>query len=541
MSTHLDDQPPAPDADHPVGAHADPSEVAPPTGDTAVHHERAAVPVRTVSSTWAVVIRSFAFLRKEVVEIVRQPRLIALLVVGPFALLLLFGYGYGNDTLSKSAVFVGAEDSIYADVLDSYEEQLDDFIDSRGLVPTVEEGRRLLDDGEVDVVVVFPDDPQMTVMSGERAVIEVLHAEIDPIQAAAVEVAARLAIQEVNATVLATLASEAQSELATAGDFQERFAELADASRANPVGTRDAVATELGRLGPALDGSAIVLSRLDGADPDVVARIDETRQQAAALADQAATIDESTSDDELAEYSAAVDRMAAQVGDTIVLDPNVLVRPFDSRTENVVVDSVTPTDFFTPASLALLLQHLALTFAALSLVRDRRTGLFELMRVGPLSSIEIIVGKIFAYLLVGSVVGAALVAAAVLGLGVSLTGPIGWLAVVVVGVLLASLSLGMVLAIISKTESQAVQFAMLALLAGLFFSGFVLPIETLRWPVKAIAYVLPVTYGISSMQDIMLRGVAPSTDTVIGLGVLVVVYGTLAVLGLRRSLRTGAA
>lgn len=541
MSTHLDDQPPAPDADHPVGADADPAEVAPPTGDTAVHHERAAVPVRTVSSTWAVVIRSFAFLRKEVVEIVRQPRLIALLVVGPFALLLLFGYGYGNDTLSKSAVFVGAEDSIYADVLDSYEEQLDDFIDSRGLVPTVEEGRRLLDDGEVDVVVVFPDDPQMTVMSGERAVIEVLHAEIDPIQAAAVEVAARLAIQEVNATVLATLASEAQSELATAGDFQERFAELADASRANPVGTRDAVATELGRLGPALDGSAIVLSRLDGADPDVVARIDETRQQAAALADQAATIDESTSDDELAEYSAAVDRMAAQVGDTIVLDPNVLVRPFDSRTENVVVDSVTPTDFFTPASLALLLQHLALTFAALSLVRDRRTGLFELMRVGPLSSIEIIVGKIFAYLLVGSVVGAALVAAAVLGLGVSLTGPIGWLAVVVVGVLLASLSLGMVLAIISKTESQAVQFAMLALLAGLFFSGFVLPIETLRWPVKAIAYVLPVTYGISSMQDIMLRGVAPSTDTVIGLGVLVVVYGTLAVLGLRRSLRTGAA
>ena len=51
--------------------------------------------------------------------------------------------------------------------------------------------------------------------------------------------------------------------------------------------------------------------------------------------------------------------------------------------------------------MALLLQHLALTFAALSLVRDRELGLFELLRVGPLSSFEILVGKTIAYLLVG--------------------------------------------------------------------------------------------------------------------------------------------
>ncbi len=53
-----------------------------------------------------------------------------------------------------------------------------------------------------------------------------------------------------------------------------------------------------------------------------------------------------------------------------------------------------------------------LTFAALSLVRDRRTGLFELMRVGPLSSIEIVIGKILAYVIVGSFVAAAINAAA---------------------------------------------------------------------------------------------------------------------------------
>jgi ABC-2 type transport system permease protein len=234
-----------------------------------------------------------------------------------------------------------------------------------------------------------------------------------------------------------------------------------------------------------------------------------------------------------------VSALAEQVGDTVILDPEVLVRPFESRTENVVSETINPTDYFTPASLALLLQHLALTFAALSLVRDRRTGLFELMRVGPLSSIEIVTGKIFAYLLVGSVVGSALVAAATFGLGVEIAGSIGWMAAVVVGVLLASLSLGMVLALLSKTESQAVQFAMLALLAGLFFSGFILPISGLSYPVKVISWALPVTYGISMFQDIMLRGVDPDTTMVAALGGLVVVYGTMAIVGLRRRLRTG--
>jgi ABC-2 type transport system permease protein len=494
--------------------------------------------VRTVSPAWAVGVRTFAFLRKEVVEIVRQPRLIALLVIGPFLLLVMFGMGYGETTIQKRAIFVGPADSIYADVLETYEEELSDFIDSAGLVPTLGEGRAALTDGDVDVVVVFPDDPEQTVMSGERAVIEIYHDEIDPIQQGAVEIAARLAIQEVNATVLTSLAAETQDQLATAGALSDEFAAAADGLTSDPVASRDMLQMSLQRLAPALDGTATVLGRLDGTDEDALEQVEATRARAAELAERAEAIDESTSDAELQQFSDDLADFADQVDDTVVLDPEVLVRPFRSHTENVVSASINPTDYFTPASLALLLQHLALTFAALSLVRDRRTGLFELMRVGPLSSIEIIVGKIFAYLLVGSVVGAALVAAATLGLGVELAGSIGWLAVVVVGVLLASLAMGMVLAIISKTESQAVQFAMLALLAGLFFSGFILPISGLSYPVKVISWLLPVTYGISMLQDIMLRGLDPDPQMLLALGGLVVAYGAIAIVGLRRRLRT---
>lgn len=494
--------------------------------------------VRTVRPAWAVVVRTFAFLRKEVVEIVRQPRLIALLVVGPFVLLVMFGFGYGDTAIQKRAMFVGPADSIYADVLDSYEDELSDFIRSEGLVPTLREARAALDDGDVDVVVVFPENPEQTVMGGERAVIEIYHDEIDPIQQGAVEIAARLAIQEVNATVLTTLASEAQAGLETAGALSDEFAAVAGDVADDPVAARDALRSGLERLEPALTGTATILDRLDGAD-GALDQVEATRVEATQLAERAAAVDAATSDAELQRLSEDVAAFADQVGDTMVLDPEVLVRPFESRTENVVSDAIDPTDYFTPASLALLLQHLALTFAALSLVRDRRTGLFELMRVGPLSSIEIIVGKIFAYLLVGAVVGAVLVAAATVALGVELAGSLVWLAAVVVGVLLASLALGMVLAIISKTESQAVQFAMLALLAGLFFSGFILPIAGLSYPVKIVSWLLPVTYGISMMKDIMLRGLTPDPAMLAALGGLVVAYGAIAIIGLRRRLRTG--
>ena len=147
---------------------------------------------------------------------------------------------------------------------------------------------------------------------------------------------------------------------------------------------------------------------------------------------------------------------------------------------------IEPVDFFTPSALALLLQHLALTFAALSLVRDRQLGLFELLRAGPLSSREIVSGKTVAYLIVGMVVGVGLLEAAVAPARRPVARiELGWVLVAFGLVLLASLALGTLISLISRSETQAVQWSMLTLLAGLFFSGFILSLDGLTYPVKA--------------------------------------------------------
>ena len=60
-----------------------------------------------VRGPWAALIQCSAFVRKELAEIVRQPRLILLLILGPFALLMLFGLGYRSESLGLRTMFVG--------------------------------------------------------------------------------------------------------------------------------------------------------------------------------------------------------------------------------------------------------------------------------------------------------------------------------------------------------------------------------------------------------------------------------------------------
>ena len=80
-------------------------------------------------------------------------------------------------------------------------------------------------------------------------------------------------------------------------------------------------------------------------------------------------------------------------------------------------------------------------------------------------------------------------------------------------VLLASLGIGLVIAVVSDSERQAVQLSLLLLLASVFFSGFVLAISEFTEPVRVLAYMLPVTHGIQLIQDIMLRGGHPATGS----------------------------
>ena len=200
----------------------------------------------------------------------------------------------------------------------------------------------------------------------------------------------------------------------------------------------------------------------------------------------------------------------ALLGQLQTVDPAVLVAPFTGEAEVAVAKPVGITDFYAPGAIVLLIQHLGVTFGALSFVRDRGLGLFEMLRVGPVTTAQTLLGKYGAYGIIGAVVAAALTVLVVRGLHVPLAGQVGWVAAVLGLVLVASLGLGFFISLLAKSDSQAVQFAMIVLLASLFFGGFFLSLNQLSFPVELISFVLPVRYGISALQDVMLtpRGAA---------------------------------
>jgi ABC-2 type transport system permease protein len=90
------------------------------------------------------------------------------------------------------------------------------------------------------------------------------------------------------------------------------------------------------------------------------------------------------------------------------MDPYIIVSPFRNESRTVVKVQPSVSDFFAPAVLALLFQHLAVTFAALSIVRECNVGTMELFRTSPLSAEEALIGKYVSHLLFGGVIVAIL-------------------------------------------------------------------------------------------------------------------------------------
>jgi ABC-2 type transport system permease protein len=189
-----------------------------------------------------------------------------------------------------------------------------------------------------------------------------------------------------------------------------------------------------------------------------------------------------------------------------LIPAEVVAAPTRSEVSNLAPSTPRVLSYFGPAVLALILQHLAVTLVALSLVRERTSGVMELFRISPVSPAEILAGKVIAFGVLGAVVAFATIALLVIGFGIPILGPPALIAATIALFLLASIGVGLVIAVISDSERQAVQLSLLVLLASVFFSGFVLGIDEFTAPVRAIAYLLPVTHGIVLLQDLMLRG-----------------------------------
>jgi ABC-2 type transport system permease protein len=220
----------------------------------------------------------------------------------------------------------------------------------------------------------------------------------------------------------------------------------------------------------------------------------------------------------------------------VTLSPEVVAAPTRAELNNVAPSQPNVVAFFAPAVLALVLQHMGVTLTALSMVRERLSGAMDIFRVAPLRSLEVLVGKYLAYAFFNLSI-AALVCFLLIGvLKVPMLSTPGQVAIVVALLSFASLGLGLLISTIVDSERQAVQLSMLVLLASVFFSGFVLPLDQFLTPLRIAAYALPVTHGIQLLQDFMLRGSTNQAWELLVLGGIGIVLFLLTSFTLRRNM-----
>jgi ABC-2 type transport system permease protein len=492
-----------------------------------------------------------AFFSKEILEVVRQPWLLAVMLVGPFLVLGAFGLAYRNDVQPYRVVFVGDPKSALAQRIDNAAQGLDQFIRYRGTTPDEAAARRQLDRGKVDAYVVLPPDPVSDVLAGKQSTLRIVHEKLDPIQQTAIAFASRIAVDDINAKVVSDVVSQGQDvaqpltgSLDTARSLVDQMVNAVDGQNAAAI---DNAGAQLAGVLTWVDAGAAAAQRFADqagqAGGDLAARaatfstmvararstLDQARQslQSGKAADARA---------QLLDLRQQLDQIAPLAGQLVNVQAAVLVQPF---TEHVDGPGGRASDYYAVAAVILLLQQFGVAFGALTFVRERTQGIIDVYRLSPVRPVQALAGKYGAYLVLGLGVGAVLLGLVTAVARVPFNGKVLDAAIVMVLVLLGGIGIGFLISIFSRTDTQAVLLSMLVLLASLFFSGLFIPVNALRWPIRAVCYVIPATYGNAMLRHVALRGASPAPTSLAGAAVLALVVAVLVSMRTSRQLRGG--
>ena len=467
-------------------------------------------------------IRASAFLGKEMTEIVRQPRLMLTLILGPFLILLLFGVGFRNEAQPLRTLFVISENSALLTYLEEFANEISPSLHYVGTTTDLSAAQTQLRRNEIDVIVAMPEEPMEKIRQSEQAVFLLYHDEIDPFQVEYIRVFGQVYVDEINRRLLAEVAERGQSESSSIQDLVTAARLAATALReALQQGDTDAARTyqnelvrSVGALGVALATNAEFMAEIEenfeggsSSDSDLLAAFARVQESIGTLE----PIESVKSD-----YSVEAQQVAAVEADLATLEEGletfneisapILVSPFRSETRRINDVSVRLSDFYVPGAIALLIQHVAITFAALSIVREQNRGALELFRVSPISSLETLLGKFISYFFFIGLLALILTLLIVFILKSPMQG--NWLhySAVLATLIFSALGVGFVLSLMAQTTSQAIQYSMILLLGSIFFSGFFVALPLLWEPVRALSWLLPVTYAIQMLQNVMLRG-----------------------------------
>jgi ABC-2 type transport system permease protein len=189
-------------------------------------------------------------------------------------------------------------------------------------------------------------------------------------------------------------------------------------------------------------------------------------------------------------------------------------------------------NFIIPGLTGVIMMAICSIMTALSVSREKETGTLEQLISTPITSLELLLGKLLPYLVVGLVDLALVVGAGVLIFDVPFRGSYMDLFVASFIFLIGSLSWGLFVSVVAKSQIQASQISVIsAFLPSFLLSGFIYPIENMPVVLQALTFIVPARYFVEVLKGLFLQGVGL---TVLWPQVLALVVYAVLVLNLAR-------
>lgn len=159
-----------------------------------------------------------------------------------------------------------------------------------------------------------------------------------------------------------------------------------------------------------------------------------------------------------------------------------------------------------PGLIAIVLTMTCVMMTALSLTKERERGTMENLLSMPVKPIEVMIGKITPYVVIGYIQATIILLASYFIFGVPILGNLVLLALSLLIFIICNLALGFTLSTASKNQMQAMQGSIFVLLPSILLSGFMFPFKGLPIWAQYIGSILPSTYFIRIVRGIMLKG-----------------------------------
>ncbi|HEX3439903.1 MAG TPA: ABC transporter permease [Pseudolabrys sp.] len=218
--------------------------------------------------------------------------------------------------------------------------------------------------------------------------------------------------------------------------------------------------------------------------------------------------------------------------------PDPAVMPFEIRTHARYNPAAVTQLNIVPGLVGTILTMTMLIFTALSVTREIERGTMENLLAMPITPVEIMLGKIIPYVIVGIVQASMIIGIGVVLFGVPIIGNLAVLALLSTLFIAANLSIGYTFSTIAQNQLQAMQMTIMFFLPNILLSGFLFPFAGMPAWARWVGEALPLTHYLRIVRSIMLKGssVGDLRYDAIALWVLMLVAMTIAVTRFRRTL-----